>query len=390
MFNSLDGITKSLQEILVNFKKNPNRQYTATHVLKKVTLVKNLYESFKEINISIREALNKEEIQILDLKVNIFKTIYKEVNEILRAKTTDTLNNSLEEEENKNIDQPEVSIMATFNLALSNKLIPEFDGNKDNLNNFLNLIEYMCDSLTTDVEKKKLIKFVLRTKISDRLRFKIQSFEEPENLTSLKHTLDTICKGHITPLKIQSDLLKCSQGNLSLIIYANKIEDLTMQLNDLSITNTDKNVKDALLTVNDALALNTFKAGLNEPLRTTIYAAKPSTLQDAIKLAQEIDSAQISPKHVFTVNRGQRNQYNNYRYGNGQTRYNNNSHNLRYQHYNRNSRNNYRNNNVNNSNRNVRNNTNRYDSNRNYRVNHVETSKNEETVSDIHLSRDLN
>lgn len=62
--------------------------------------------------------------------------------------------------------------MSKFDLVTASKLIPEFQGDYLEVNNYLGLIEFYHDTLENEQQKQLLIKFVLATKLSEKVKIK--------------------------------------------------------------------------------------------------------------------------------------------------------------------------------------------------------------------------
>lgn len=76
--------------------------------------------------------------------------------------------------------------MTGFDISTAMKIIPEYTGEVSKLTNFLNIVEYLYDSITEASGKTSLINFVLKTKLSDIVRYKLISFPTPTNISEFK------------------------------------------------------------------------------------------------------------------------------------------------------------------------------------------------------------
>ena len=140
----------------------------------------------------------------------------------------------------------------------------------------------------------------------------------PNSLVTLKNTFRKV----FSPKKslssvLHADLAKQTQNNSSGTQFANKIELLVASLNELQIAELGCQNREAVLKMNDQVSLSTFKNGLNEPHRTTLLAARPKSLNEAIQVASEVIPQQNSIQHFnknkrLSNNRAQRNYANTY------------------------------------------------------------------------------
>lgn len=277
----LKRLTKELEKILQNFRKTPNRDYSSQYLLAKQTFIRKIRNEFYQ---EYRVVLEKDESLAVTLKKN-FEAIYKEVSDILEKKSEPYLQEINDSDEDILVQEE----MASFDITAAIKVIPEFKGESKELSNFLNIIEFLHDTLKDEAEKAKLIKFVLKTRLSEKVKNKLVTQSVPTNLKALQDTLQYVFKPNKTPLAIQTELGTVSQGNKNITDYSQKVETLMAQLNMLQISEQGEAHRDIISKLNEQLALNAFKNGLNEPLKATIYAARPKTLQEAVQIASEIE-----------------------------------------------------------------------------------------------------
>lgn len=383
--NELKEFIDTLNKIRENFKKNKNRRYSKEYIKQKLIIINKNRTLFAT---KFKSLITKIDNKTLETFKSKYITIFNEIEEFL---TSQENKESDEEFTDASDDIIEINKteMADFKILEANKLLPEFDGNLTKLTNFLNLTEYIYETLK-DEEKTKLINFIINTKLSDTARNKIAVETKPKTYIEFKNLFTKTFKSNRTPLNIQTELINLKQTNLNITTYASTIEKLTFELNNALTLNKDANTKKITNEINDQLALNIFKKGLNEPIKSIIFAAKPASLQDAIQLASEANASQ-PPSQVFNYRSNTRYDYNNNRGRNNITnrnRYGNNFNNTgRYNSYNRNT--NYTRGNNNNNYSNKFNNTRGNNSNNNRQYVRSMTG-NEVAVSDTHRSRDSN
>ncbi|KAL5275510.1 hypothetical protein ACFFRR_001402 [Megaselia abdita] len=175
-----------------------------------------------------------------------------------------------------------------FDFSTVFKIIPEFDGEFKNFTNFLNIVEYVCNTLKDD-SKPKLLEFVIKTKISEKVRARLIGCATPQTFKEFKDIFSKIVKSNKTSLNIQSDLLRVKQGIRSIVDYSSQIESLVSELNNIQIAQQGIEFQSVIIKLNDEIGLNAFKVGLNDKLKPIIYAARPATLQEAVSIASEAD-----------------------------------------------------------------------------------------------------
>lgn len=292
MASDLQALIQETQKILDNFKKTPNRAYSSEYLLGKQIHIKNTRETFKT---KYAEVLKIDQDQAVSLK-NKFEAIYKQISDIIDNKSKIYLENNSESKTLK---------MASFEITTAIKVIPEFKGQLKELSNFLNIIEFLHDTLKDNDEKVKLIKFVIKTRLSENVKNKLITFSEPTNLTSLKTILHEAFKPKKTALSIQSEMAKSFQGNRGILDFSEKIETLMSQLNTIQISEQGETHREIIVKLNEQIALNAFKNGLNEPMKSTVFASRPSKLQDAIQVASDLErpSTQAKVLHYKKYNK---------------------------------------------------------------------------------------
>lgn len=405
MFKELRKVFESLEKIHENFKKNPNRTYTARHILRTSVLLKELKSKFNENLKSLVDAqVNQSSIESSKDK---FLKLYNSIDAILTDKillitkpgdtTREEFGEQLEseeesEEESGDFEDRNIGVHS-LNMPIDKfkafKLVPKLDSEGKDLNCFLNIV-HEFDALSEDVnDKKGFIKFIIKSKIDSSLVRKLDLLEEISNSKDLERSLNKVLKPKRTTLQIQSDLVHEKQNNRKVKEFSAKIESLVAELSSVRISNvTDDNVKKMINSDVDETGLNAFKLGLNDFLKPVVYAANPATLAEAIQKAKDYESSISNGNNARVYrfnsnnyrgnnrqNRNNSNRYNNNfnnrpnnfrnngngRYNNNGGRFNNgnnnNNNNLRGQNYNRNnSSNNRGNRNSNNFNRNNNNN----------------------------------
>lgn len=307
--NELRELIDILNKIRENFKKSKNRRYSQEYIKRKLLIVN---ENRKLFANKFKSSITKIDSTILETFKSKYITIFNEIEEFLTSQLQEK-KESDEEFTDASDDIIEINKinMADFKIIEANKILPEFDGNLTKLTNFLNLTEYICETLKEE-EKAKLLNFIINTKLSDTVRNKIAIETKPKTFLEFKNLFTKIFKSNRTPLNIQTELINLKQTNLNITTYASTIEKLTFELNNALTLNKDANTKKITNDINDQLALNIFKQGLNEPIKSIIFAAKPASLQDAIQLASEANASQQSSQ-VFNYRSNTRYNYNNNR-----------------------------------------------------------------------------
>lgn len=253
-------LTDSLDRIITNLRKSGSRGYTKKTLILKLEEVEQIKKQF--IEFSTGRGIQKESIEKFYRYYEKAKTLLEQ--ELEKLETDSTHSMSVAEKEIKNSEKLETDStnsmldtekeiessaltpensnsnstvkMASFNLELSLKSIPEFSGNFKDLTSFLKIVEIIYDSLTTEA-KILLIDFVINVKLTPGVRTAI-STNETNDFNSLKNSLQSRYKSTKTIAQIQLTLSKFMQRNMKIQKYNEKLLEMIAELNELE--NTEK------------------------------------------------------------------------------------------------------------------------------------------------------
>lgn len=282
--------------------------------------------------------------------------------------------------------------MNASELASIAKLIPIYSGRKEELNPFIANLELIQETLD-DTKKPHFFQFIFKTRLDQKVQNRIKQTRIPNNLEELINELKKNYKTKQTPNSILNDLNKIKQQG-DLRKFADKIESLISELNELQISSIGEESRNAIIQSNGIIAFNAFKNGLaDRELIKTIEASRVKTFSEALEIAEESNTsntqAHIMHQRIRSNNRNynRNNNWNSINRINNHNNRNNNFVNYRNRgnhfnnsrnntNFNRNNNPNTRNNTFNNRSGNNNNNFNRYRQNNTYRNNnnrHVHT-----------------
>lgn len=342
--------------ILKNLINKNNNKITQKFITEKKDLAENIKAKFLE-KLEISVLFEKTHNQIK----SSFLKIFFEIIDLLNAKL------------NKDTKMD-------FEMDKTLKIIPLFDGETSKLSNFLNLTKYLYEATKTD-DQEKLIQFIYNTRLTDKPKNRLIGISAPKTLVEFTKAFNDAYLYTRSQAIIQTELISSVQTNKPLHKYAERIERLIAELNNVQITEQGEQARATITSLNDKYAMNIFKNGLNENLASVIHAAQPESLSSAIKIATEVDQSRNSTNKIMFINRNtnynsNRNNFNRINYNGNLNRNNFNRNN---NHFNRNNnfnRNNYNNSNrINNFNRNNYNNNNfKRNNNNNNRHNNTNNS----------------
>lgn len=247
------------------------------------------YCEFKLILETLSSSAKLSDLELICVEI---ETVYKK---ILNFKQTDITEN-----------------MEDFNLKTANSLIPIMDGKEETTERILEGIEMYDSCLKKEDNRKLLISFVLKTRLSKSAKLKLKS-----EYTTIESLIKDI-KMYLLTKKSANSLLSqmngLSQNNLSISEYGSKLEEL---FNELTMAQADGNAKaSAILSpINEKIAIKRFSDGLrNRRLSTIIAAHNYSELKDAVRAAQDEELARpgSSGQDSIYAYRGISRNYHNY------------------------------------------------------------------------------
>lgn len=283
-------------------------------------------------------------------------------------------------------------IMSAFDLKLANSLIPDFDGHHKNVEDFLDKCDFYNETLDAVTAKPLFLNFLLKVKISKRVKNKFSS----ENIRTFADFKKIIIDrfSDKTTKETRIDQIENLKQIDTVANFATRLETLAAELVNLKMRNRNDNDRDVIQSEVEDLAIRVFAKGLKRiEVKQALIYKEPKTLNEAVKFALEADAKfcsnnmensinKLRTNHNHNSNNNQRNfnSNNNFRANSNSNFRNNNNH--------YNSRNNNQNNNNNfnnhgssryytNSNRNNNNNQNpRFHNGNNNNFNHNNNNRN--------------
>lgn len=166
------------------------------------------------------------------------------------------------------------------------KIIPSFNGKMLDYQKFNLAGNLVWTSLTSKDEKHKFMQLI-KLKL-DGQAFEVVRYKDFNDFEQLSLALETqFCKKRSAGT-VSSELVRISQGRFeSAQSFANKIENLMFELNEICISKQGRESATVIQALNEEMALNSFQNGLKEPLRTIIKAHHFEKLSNAIAQAVE-------------------------------------------------------------------------------------------------------
>ncbi|KAF9813310.1 hypothetical protein SFRURICE_015792 [Spodoptera frugiperda] len=168
--------------------------------------------------------------------------------------------------------------------------------NSSNMDSFeltaLHLLPYYNYSLLTKPEcKKNLIKFILKSRLSQSAKLRLK-----DDYTSVEALIRDM---QIDAAAIQNKLQKTRQNDMPIVDYGKLITELFV---DLTISQADGNTEcyNILKSINEKQAIKQFSDGFrNRRISTIISARNYSSLKDAIQAAQDEETSSSAAGEVM-------------------------------------------------------------------------------------------
>lgn len=279
----LDNVYEVLKYIQVNLRKlGLKREKYNTYVNNKIEEARIVYNNYKLIvlNLNKRDCNIKFAEYILENLISQIELTYKK---ILSYKL---------------VTIPKITTtMDKFDLKTAATLLPCMDGSEDTINKLIDGIEMYNSCLEKKDCKKLLIKFVIATRLTKSGKLKLKS-----DYATCEDLIDDIKKYLLTKKSANALLIQLnnvSQGEMSISQYANKIEDLFVNLT-ISQSNSNEEACEVLKPINEQLAIKKFADGLRNRRLSTIIAARDyNNLKDAVRAAQDEESTQPPPNTML-------------------------------------------------------------------------------------------
>lgn len=207
------------------------------------------------------------------------------------------IENLKSESENSSVDQsrsqnsekhiktiPNICTMAGLSVDHAIKLIPEFKGEKQNLDKFINCVDMFSENLVKEEDTNFLV-YIIKTKLTGE-PYDIVKYQNANTWIEIKKVLKENFSCTKSVQQLQLELNNCRQYmNEDVRTFSQRIEQTLSFLNKVSTDGQTAEVIKALIEFNGKSALNSFQNGLIEPIKLIIKASRFVTLSEAINCA---------------------------------------------------------------------------------------------------------
>lgn len=278
MSQTLEDLYKSLKAVrqyLIKIGPNRRQGNILIHKLKEAG---NLYDKYTSLihtlSIDITEGkLSSADAELVNKLSSNIEILYSEIEQLCsEGNSSDCgVNTSTK--------------MESFNLKTALSLLPQMTDEESNTKSLIDNIEYYSSVLKSNDCKSELIKFVLKSRLSQSAKLKLNS-----NYSNVEDLIKDMRK-ELLPQKsaasIQDKLHRIRQNDLTIEDYGKKISEMFVEL---TISQSEGNTEsfNFLKNVNEKFAIKKFADGLrNRRLSTVIAARNYKSLKDAIQAAKE-------------------------------------------------------------------------------------------------------
>lgn len=259
-------------------KLGPQRRTEKVNLIKnKLKEVAVIYKQYENWLIDFNNAVKnkyykKEDILLIENYCHLFLELHKDIILLCDCAQSEA-----------------VSEMSSFDLKTALNLLPVMTNEVENTKQLIDNIEYYDCILKDNACKQNLIKFVLKSRLSQeaKLMLKLNYGSVNDLIIDMKNVL--LSKKSATA--IQNKLQTIRQNEASIEDYGREITKLFV---DLTISQADGNEQcyNILKPHNEKIAIKRFADGLrNRRLSTIMSARNYSSLKDAVQAAQDEETS---------------------------------------------------------------------------------------------------
>lgn len=205
--------------------------------------------------------------------------------------------------------QKAVVIMTTLDLnelSQIKKFIPIFDGKKEELHDFVANLKLVHSTIEAG-KRQSFFSFIFESRLTLRVQNRVKQVSVPTTVEGLITTLTTSYKPIKTANSVLNELTRIVQKNNNLTGFAERIESLVTELNEIQIAEAGETHRSSITTTNNNIAFNSFINGLTDPqILAAIDASRVQTFSQALEIAERIDSRGRQGRVMYQTARGSR------------------------------------------------------------------------------------
>lgn len=199
-------------------------------------------------------------------------------------------------------EKSDTKMTEAFDYQMFHRMIPEYNGNINDLNRFLACCDQFYKTITLDANKTTFLSALVR-KLTDRA-FDYYNKQEIANWDLFKENFRKYFASQQSFEGYQIELAKSKQNQLSVREFGEKIEKILNELNKIcaEIKIGVNNGTQFFKIQNERLAIKSFINGLNDPFKNILRSRKFDTIGNAISDAVELETEEkINNLHNLSI-----------------------------------------------------------------------------------------
>ena len=179
-------------------------------------------------------------------------------------------------EENSDTKKGPLNLIMLLNVDTVLKIVPEFNGSPDKLHKFITCAEIIYKPLISNEDKISFLE-LLKTKLSGRA-YDVVKYKDFDDWNQLKQELSKQFTETRSIEQLQVQLVGMTQRDDDVRTFANRVECLLSDLNDVCISREGIAAAIYIQNLNATTALNTFQDGLRYPIGLLVQTCRFSKL----------------------------------------------------------------------------------------------------------------
>lgn len=235
----MEQILDELKAINANAKKKVNQPYSKETVENKIREIKDLEGRYLEYLETTDEDKDDHLSDFEQLKEDAISTLKIHIDKR---------------------NQETVVIMTTLDLnelSQIKKFIPIFDGKKEELHDFVTNLKLVHSTIEAG-KRQSFFSFVFKSRLTLRVQNRVKQVSVPTTVEGLITALTASYKPVKTANSVLNELTRIVQKNNDLTGFAERIESLVAELNEIQIAETGETHRSSITTTNNNVALSSF------------------------------------------------------------------------------------------------------------------------------------
>lgn len=201
-----------------------------------------------------------------------------------------------------------LTMTESFDLKLANSLIPDFDGNPRNMEDFLDKCDFYNNQLK-DNDKDKFLNFLLKVKILRDVKAQFSIEPTPNTFEEFKKNISNRFSSKITKERKMEELENLRQTS-NLADFATKMENICADLIKLKMKDKQENEKTTIRNEVEENAIRIFTKGIRKTeIKQVLICKEPKSLESAVQFALEAE-AKLGNMPEVTINQFNQRRFN--------------------------------------------------------------------------------